>query len=248
MLSYLNGVNNKKMNNNAQINGWFDDLKNTVSNTISNTVSSITTAGQNVINNAQTWLNNIPKLNLSNIDLQNLGNKIKLISIAPARAGFLIAVRTNFLKLANRLAETARIDETDLKNKWEKGYGGNWDKLKEVINKGIKGVPALNGASLGAIDPATLTLIQASIPVILGMIAIIKNKRGAKDAQDATEDQTTLDKLAKDLLNKNPDDVNNTPIPDEFKENTMDTKKILLIGGGVVIAGGLVYFLTRRKN
>lgn len=248
MLSYLNGVNNKKMNNNAQINGWFDDLKNTVSNTISNTVSSITTAGQNVINNAQTWLNNIPKLNLNVNDLQNLGNKIKQISIAPARAGFLAAVRTNFLKLANRLAATARIDEQFVKDKWEKGYGGDWNKLKETINKGVKGVPALNG-ELGVVSlVAVASFITVATPIILGMISLIKQKRGQADLADSTEDQATLDKLAKDLLNINPETINNAPIPEEFKENTMDTKKILLIGGGVVVAGGLIYFLTRKKN
>jgi hypothetical protein len=245
MLSYLNGIKKNTMRNNAQINGWFDDLINNVSNTINNTVSNITNAGQNVINNAQNFFQNLPKLNLSQIELSNLGNKIKQIGIAPARAGFLIAVRTNFLKLANRLAETARIDQADLKNKWEKGYGGNWNKLKETINKSIKGVPALNG--LGAVDLAAIaTLITAGIPIIMGMISIIKNKRGQADLADSAGDQAGLDKLAKDALNVNPNEINNLDIPEEFNDSAMPNKA-LLIGGGVIVAGGLIYFLTRKK-
>jgi len=245
MLSYLNGINKNKMRNNAQINGWFDDLKNNVSNTITTTVSSITSAGQNVINNAQNWLNNIPKLNLSQNDLLNLGNKIKQISIAPARAGFLAAVRTNFLKLANRLAATARINEADLKNKWEKGYGGDYNKLKETINKGIKGVPALNG-DIGAVSlVAVASFITVATPIILGMLSFIKQKRGAADLQDASQDQTELDKLARGLLDINPNTINNAEIPLEFQERPMQNRTLLI--GGVVAAGGLIYFLTRKK-
>lgn len=249
MLSYLNGVNKNKMNNNAQINGWFDDLKNTISNTVSNTVSTITNTGQNILNNAQNWLQNIPKINLSNVDLSNLGAKIKKVTAAPGRAGFYAAVRTNFLKLANRLSAVGNKDANYLKERWEKGYGGDYNKLKEMINKGIKGVPALNGNSkLGAVDPSTIALMQLAVPVILGMISVIKAKRGAEDAADATSDQTELTNLARGLLGMPDDNITNPPpIPDEFNDSAMPNKT-LLIGGGVIVAGGLIYFLTRKKN
>jgi len=248
MLSYLNGINKNKMRNNAQINGWFDDLKNNISNTVTNTVSTITNAGQNVINNAQNFLSNIPKLNLSNIDLQNLGQKIKKVTAAPGRAGFYAAVRTNFLKLANRLAAVGNKDQNYLKERWEKGYGGDYNKLKEMINKGIKGVPALNGNSkLGTIDPTTLTLIQVALPVVLGMISVIKAKRGAEDAADGSLDQSELDKLARGFLGIPDKDLDNPPpIPPEFNDSAMPNRT-LLIGGGVIVAGGLIYFLTRKK-
>ena len=249
MLSYLNGINNKKMNNNAQINGWFDDLKSNVSNAVTSTVSTITNTGQNIISNAQNFLQNIPKINLPAIDLQNLAQKIKLVTAAPGRAGFYAAVRTNFCKLANRLAAVGNKDANYLKERWEKGYGGDYNKLKEMINKGIKGVPALNGNSkIGAVDPSTIALMQMAIPVILGMISVIKAKRGAEDAVDASNDQAELANLAKDFLGiPNQNITNPPPIPEEFNDTAMPNKT-LLIGGGVLVAGGLIYFLTRKKN
>lgn len=240
MLSYLNGVNKNKMNNQAQINGWFTDFVDNVSNTVQNTFQNISSGVTNVINQAQQFAQNLPKITLPNINLTNLSNKIKTISVAPARAAALFAIKNNYLKLADRLADAYKINPSSVSTKWVNGYGGNLTQLKTAINEGTTGAK-INGN----VDPEQIIkLIGVGLPILAGLIAIIRSVRGARDTQDQAGDQKGINDLAKNV-NDTPIDVLNTT-PPEVKEG-IDTKTMLLIGGGVVVVGGLIYFLTKKK-
>jgi|688.fasta_scaffold19382_19 hypothetical protein len=220
MLAYLNGINNNKMN--TQVNGLFDWVKNIKVPKINLPTINIPTI-------------NIPKVTLPKINLPVFQNKVKQIGAAPARVAFLTLVRTNFLKLADRLADSYRMNPTGVKNEWIARYGGQWESLKAAINQGTK------GAKINAVSATTiLAITAAALPVLAGMVALVKQIRGNKEtAQQAAEDQAAVNDMAAVIDSTPIDQINQAPLG----SGGLDTKTILLIGGGAAA----LYFLTRKK-
>lgn len=134
-------------------------------------------------------------------------------TLAPSRAAFLLIVRSNVFKLANRMAKVWIKDSGKLKRMW-KEFGGNPNKLMQAIKAGAKRKdPALaskvNGiAGMGApISVATLeamemagtmgyvegigsaaaiaAAIAAATPIIVAVIKIVGK---SKDDQDTSVD------------------------------------------------------------
>lgn len=221
MLKYLSGIENES---DAAINGWFDDA-----------LKSVQSKFQKVVKNVQNFAGNLPKIT-KNIDLQKFGQKLKRVGATPARAAFLTLVRLNVVKMADRLADAYRLQPVKVKDLWVKGYGGQWDKLKAAINQGTRGAK-INGKVDTA---AVIGIIAAALPVLAGVISIVKNIRGNRDTADAMADQSTIDQMA--------GFVDSTPI-DQINSQAggggggFDNKTLLLIGG----AGIAAILLLKKK-
>jgi hypothetical protein len=170
------------------------------------------------------------------------------VGLTPARAGFLLAVNLNMLKIAKRLEQAYKKKPDEIKKFWDK-FGGNWDKLKSAINKGAKA--NINGTTpeseLG-FDPATDTAIASATPIIIAVIKLIKGLKTDKSGDDA-EDTSGVNKLA-DALATDPDSKVVTK-DEEGKEEEIGAKpfyKNPIVVGGLalaVLAGG--YLLTKKK-
>lgn len=222
MLKYLSGIENES---DAAINGWFDDA-----------LKSVQKKFQSVVKNVQNFASNLPKIT-KNIDLQKFGQKLKRIGATPARAAFLTLVRLNVVKTADRIADAYRTNPTKVKDFWVKGFGGNWESLKKVINKGTKKAK-ING-TLGAVDPATLSMIAAALPIIAAFVALLKQIRGNKDAADAVGDQALINDMA-GYIDENPTDQ----INQQAGGGGGFDQKTLLLAGGAAVA---IYLFTRKK-
>jgi hypothetical protein len=66
---------------------------------------------------------------------ERVKTKIAKIAVAPARGAFLLMVKANMLKLANKFVKGATKDSDKLKKFWAK-FGGNWEDLQKAIAKG----------------------------------------------------------------------------------------------------------------
>lgn len=139
----------------------------------------------------------------------------KKVNLAPSRGAFLLLVRTNIFKLANRMAKAWIHNPEALKNMW-KSFGGRPDKLKDAIKAGSKKKPELsskvNGVTgisgmdtapgvdqmeemevngtMGEVEGigsavAIAAAIAAATPIVVAVIKIIGK---SKDDQNSSED------------------------------------------------------------
>lgn len=148
---------------------------------------------------------------------EKLFHVFKAVNLAPSRAAFLLLVRTNVFKLANRMAKAWIHDPTALKKMWNK-FGGNPEKLKEAIKKGahkkpelasqIKGIAGMNytpsvdemeglevSGQMGSVEgigsaTAIAAAIAAATPIVIAVIKIVGK---SKDKQDTGESSPAED-------------------------------------------------------
>lgn len=148
---------------------------------------------------------------------EKLFHVFKAVNLAPSRAAFLLLVRTNVFKLANRMAKAWIHDPTALKKMWKK-FGGNPDKLKEAIKKGshkkpelaskVNGIGAMSSppsvdemeglevsGGMGYIEgigsaTAIAAAIAAATPIVIAVIKIVGK---SKDKQDTGESSPAED-------------------------------------------------------
>lgn len=171
------------------------------------------------------------------------------VGLAPARAGFLVAVEKNVLKVAKRLAQAYQKNPEELKKFWSK-FGGDFDKLKKAINKGAK--TNINGTTPAELGVVTETVIASATPIIIAVVKLFKSLK-SDQAGDDTEDQKGINDLGTQLMTDPSTKVvskdeagNEETIADEEKGGLLSNKP-LLIGGAVVLLGG-AYFLMRKKK
>jgi len=167
------------------------------------------------------------------------------VGLAPARAGFLLAVDLNVLKLAKRLEQAYKKHPDEIKKFWDK-FGGNWDKLKSAINKGAK-------ANINGIKPSEMgsaaAAISSATPII---IAVVKLFRGLKTdkAGDDKEDTKGLKDLGDELLTG--EDSNVVTRDENGKEENVHGgtpfyKNPMVLGiGAVALIGG--YMLMKKRK
>jgi hypothetical protein len=183
--------------------------------------------------------------------------KVAKVGLAPGRAAFLLAVSQNYLKLAKRLKQAYAKNPARIKQFWS-NYGGDWNKLQAAIQRG-------SGSRLG-IDPATVTMFAAAVPLIIAIVKIFRDLRSDKPGDDV-DDNPGID-AGKDALDNDPNfDKGNAEmdpgqetgkIPGgvsgetaEFTQPGGDTtgmgifdNKILLYGA---LGVGAILLLTRKK-
>lgn len=157
-------------------------------------------------------------------------------ALAPSRSAFLLAVSVNIFKLAKRLNQLYVTNPDKLKNFWEK-FGGDFEKLKKAITKGLTHKKALGFA-------VTTATISASLPIITAVIKLFKELKTDKQGDDVEDD-----KGVKDINNEIQNDPSGsktgvkTVVVDE-KGNEVKNYMPILIGGAVLVGG---YFLIKRR-
>lgn len=170
------------------------------------------------------------------------------VGLAPARAGFLLAVDMNVLKLAKRLVQAYSNHPEEVKSFWSK-FGGDFEKLKKAINKGAKS--NINGSRPSEMGIATEAAIASATPIIIAIVKLFTSLKTDK-AGDAEGDKAGINDLGTQLLTDPETKVvtkdaagNETTVADS--EGGLMSNKPLLIGGAVVLAAG-AYFLLRKKK
>ena len=168
------------------------------------------------------------------------------VGLAPARAGFLLAVDLNLLKLAKRLEQAYNKHPDQIKKFWDK-FGGNWDKLKKAINKGAKA--NINGIKPSEIGFTAAAAISSATPIIIAVVKLFKGLKTDK-AGDDKEDTKGLKDLGDELLTG---DNSNVVTRDENgkEENvhggTPFYKNPMVLGiGAVALIGG--YMLMKKRK
>jgi len=151
---------------------------------------------------------------------KKLFHVFKAVNLAPSRAAFLLLVHTNIFKLANRMAKAWIHNPDGLKKMW-KQFGGNPNKLKEAIKKGVrrknkalaeqvKGIGSMSSApsvsdlermevsGMGYVEgigsaAAVAAAIAAATPIVIAVIKIIGK---SKDDQDTKGDSSEVEEAA----------------------------------------------------
>jgi len=173
------------------------------------------------------------------------------VGLAPARAGFLLAVDMNVLKVAKRLAQAYNKHPEEIKKFWTK-FGGDFDKLKKAINKGAKA--NINGTKPSEMGIATEAAIASATPIIIAIVKLFSSLK-TDQAGDADGDKAGINDLGTELLTGGDAKVvtkdasgNEETLTDpaEDKGGLMSNKP-LLIGGALALAVG-GYFLLKKKK
>lgn len=115
---------------------------------------------------------------------RNVKNAVLTVAAAPSRAAFLTAVSLNVLKVAEKLRQADIKYPADLQ-KWWQNLGGNYTKLREVIDKGMS---RRNVGQVGEVVTIS-AIITAAAPVIVALVDFLKARnidayelQGAGDA------------------------------------------------------------------
>jgi hypothetical protein len=171
------------------------------------------------------------------------------VGLAPARAGFLLAVDKNVLKVAKRLAQAYAKHPEEIKKFWT-NFGGDFASLKKAINKGAKA--NINGVHPSELGVVAETAIASATPIIIAIVKLFKSLK-TDQAGDDTEDKTGINDLGTELLTGGEAKVvtkdaagNEETLTDPDEKGLMSNKP-LLIGGAVVLAAG-AYFLLKKKK
>ena len=171
------------------------------------------------------------------------------VGLAPARAGFLLAVDMNVLKVAKRLVQAYEKHPEEVKKFWTK-FGGDFEKLKKAINKGAKA--NINGTRPSELGIATEAAIASATPIIIAIVKLFSSLKTDKTG-DADGDKAGINDLGTSLLTDpetkvvTKDAAGNEETVDEGEKGGLMSNKPLLIGGAVVLAAG-AYFLLRKKK
>jgi hypothetical protein len=180
--------------------------------------------------------------------------KVAKIGLAPARASFLLAVKLNALKLADKLSKGHKKDKQRIISFWSK-LGGDFSHLKTAIEQGSK--KSLSGVTrdgeLGVV--AMSTAIMTATPIIIAVVKIFKDL-GLTTPQEQTEEQVGIDngklllggspEIEKDTANMPPNEDAGRTSPDGDPADEEGMSMGMKIGLGVAGAGAL-YFLTKKN-
>jgi hypothetical protein len=201
-------------------------------------------------------------------DKPRLGKKIAL---APARGAFLSLIRLNVRGLATKLQQSIAKGGDKTKGFWTK-VGGDFDKLKDAVNKGAKKKPLLgikkkkgvNGVTdpeyylslpeeyyLG-VEPATLTaaagFLAAASPILLAVSKLFKSQNipEGEEAVISPEEAATTEPLDSTGEGFTVTDAEGKTTPGILTTGFKPSP--LVIGGIALGALGLIYILTKKKK
>lgn len=175
---------------------------------------------------------------------------VKLAPITVAgRNAFLLIVKLNMFKLAEKLALAYQKDPNKLKSFWTK-FGGNFEVLKNNINQGGK----KHGVAIGADPVVTPALIASATPILVALAKLMKDMGISADdlrkfAGGVIED--AIDKKAEKEAEKEAEnapalfDQESAPEESTAPEGTgTDFKKMLPL---LAVAGIGAFFLLKKK-
>ena len=190
------------------------------------------------------------------------GSRVAKIGLAPARAAFLKAVQLNAMKLAEKMARVYKKDSVKLFEFWRK-FGGDTEKLKQAIEKGIKS--KLSG--IGVVGLAAG--LSAALPIVTLFLKLLADM-GLVSKQEISEDEAAVNEAKTNLELDDSTPKGNIEMPegedtallienkgarttdkddntDETTESKGDIKRYLLIGGAAA-AALLVYTMIKKQR
>lgn len=140
--------------------------------------------------------------------LDKIKDKLKEVAakggLAPMRGAFLLLVKLNPFRLANKLANAWKINKNATEGFWSK-VGGNINEFKNAVAEGGSKHPMRGIAgTIGAVTITAATIALAT-PVLVAAVKLIKDLKAA--GGEAGEDE--LDELTDKAL----DATNTTPLP-----------------------------------
>jgi hypothetical protein len=116
--------------------------------------------------------------------------RVLRVPMAPARAAFLGAVSLNALKLATKMLQAYRKDQTKVKKFWQKS-GGDWAKLAKAISKGsktqISGQEELGAVVAGLVAAAPLIIAVTALFRELGVFSPGEEEKYKEVSDEATK-------------------------------------------------------------
>lgn len=143
--------------------------------------------------------------------------KVKKITIAPARGAFLLLVNLNIFKLATKLAQFEKKKPGALKKYWV-SIGGDFNKLLKAVNKKAAMGEPITAASISA-------AIASATPILVKISKLLKSAGIELPIKDDTTGATL-------------------PVSEPVKEKTgMNTGTKVLIGAA---AAALAYKLIKK--
>ena len=179
------------------------------------------------------------------------------IAFAPSRAAFLVLLTPNFRGYTSKLQRWMNKDSAAVKKFWE-SFGGDYDKLQQVVDKGSKrkplfgekkkkGVSGFNyandyvgftGVEEAGAAQGIAAAIAAAAPIIAALVAAFK-KAGIKDTPEETPptDDGGLPPLPDDPL-KNKNFTAADPEGDEAKAYNASGGQVFVTPQGQVVTGG----------
>lgn len=132
----------------------------------------------------------------------------KKIALAPSRNAFLTAVSINIFGLASRIK---KANQQKIKKFWE-SFGGNYDKLKNTVEKGAKKKAILAKKGVNGVDEiqtingeaiSASAIIAAAAPIVAAILKLLTKEKSPKfDANgveipgETNENQTIFEKIA----------------------------------------------------
>lgn len=206
---------------------------------------------------------------------ERVKTKIAKIAVAPARGAFLLMIKANMLKLANKFVKGANKDSDKLKKFWAK-FGGNWEDLQKAIAKGSgqtisgywdkllsKSDKNWNKQMIG--EPMTLTAgLAVATPLLIAAATLFK-ELGVFDGKQDEEDLEVSIDTGLDIIENDPNFEKSIVTTDGSNDvyktrsgtapKSMTTKstagdwfaenKTLVIAGAGALA--LFYFMSTKK-
>lgn len=171
---------------------------------------------------------------------KNVKNAVLTVAAAPARAAFLTLVSLNILKTAEKLRLAEKKHPADLQ-KWWQNLGGNYAKLREVIDKGMT---RKNVGQVGEV--LTLSaIIAAASPVVIALVEFLKSHKIDHSELQGAGDAGIAQRANAAAL---PYDIEQAMNEQQYQDGqnlTAGNKvpNIALIGGVALLA----YFIMKKK-
>jgi hypothetical protein len=184
---------------------------------------------------------------------------LKKVALAAPRAAFLGILALNVKGLATKLNKAISINPAKVQELWTKKLGGEFEQLKKVAEKGstrkmIGYIPDyekedyyLAQRSIEAEPVSTATAVATAAPVILAVVALLKQILPKKDYEESgnTKDIEDMSKKApgadagEDAGTDTGADAGADAQGGFFAKN-----KILIIGGAAALA---LFFIMKKK-
>jgi len=184
------------------------------------------------------------------------------VAATPTRVAFLGLVRINALHLATKLDHLLQLDPTKLQNLWLK-FGGDFDKLKEEIEKGKNRKHIFKKRHLSGLSKEDAEIgvdveaaIAAAMPIVLALFPMFKKLGIHTEAtpEEAATHEEAIKEGQETFLKENPPvtETSATETGKEAGEETTpfykDPKKMsLTIGAAALLTFG-IYKLAKNSN
>lgn len=204
---------------------------------------------------------------------QKVVKTVAKVGLAPSRGSFMLLVRLNVFGLAKGLAKAWNKNSSNIKRFWS-DLGGDPEELKKVIKTGSKmavnGIGAIksyyrrNGyIGVEPVTTATAAAVASATPIIVKVVDLLKKsginidtvKKGIDAGKKLLAKANNVSKAAivvpAEAAESTQVTVDKNPLPSATPAETTEppktgTNKALIIGG-VALAAGAVYLISKKK-